>query len=539
MSGIFQAFNVAKLGMQVQQNAVSITSHNISNANTEGFSRQRVNLQTTQPFSYAGIGQFGTGVEVDSITRTRDEFLDDQIRVENSIEGRYKSGESALEQVEMVFLEPSDTGLNSVLDSFWNSWQELSKTPENSNAKTIVAQSAVTFTDAANHMDGQMETLKSDLATLQTSKVYDANLLLGQINDMNDQIYRVKVKGMEPNDLMDRRDLLVDRLSTIVGIETSLEENGSMEITNRETGELLLDANPKADTEIEMSVVQSVEYVPDDPDGKFWHLSLLRKGDSNDVHTVKTSDENYSQGDVVFTDADENWDDGEVTLTKPNLREGAVAGNSLALEKIEVYQSQLDSLINGIAQAVNKIHNPDSGEVDDDLSTIDFFTKSDGESNFNAENIAVNAAILDDVGEIQAGFLKNDELNPVGDGSRALAIAQLRNGRFDMSDIETDVDEYVTEDMSIPSDPAGTTFDSFYKDLIATVGIDTQDAHRGSENQDILLLQLNQRKDSISGVSIDEEVANLIQYQTAYQANARVMSTLTQMLDTLINGLGA
>jgi len=535
MSGIFQTFNVAKLGMQVQQNAVNTTSHNISNANTEGFSRQRVNLQTTQPFSYAGIGQFGTGVEVVSITRTRDEFLDSQIRFENSIEGRYKAGESALEQVEMVFLEPSDTGLNSVLDAFWNSWQELSKTPENSNAKTIVAQSAVTFCDAANHMDGQMETLKADLATLQTSKVYDANVLVGQINDMNDQIYRVKIKGLEPNDLMDRRDLLVDRLSTIVNIETSLDENGSMEITNRETGGILLDSNPKQPAEHEMSAVQSVEYVEGDIDGEY-HLTVARKGDSSDTYTIKTNVADYAQGDVVFTDPEEDWDDGVVALTRPDLQEGALAGNSLAIEDITAYKGKLDSLVNGIAKTVNKIHNPDSGEADDDISTMDFFLTKDGANDFSADNISVNPDILDDTNLVQAGEASD---SPAGDGSRALAIAQLRNGRFDMTDIETDVAGYDAGDMSITTNPAGTTFDSFYKDIVATIGIDTQDARRGSENQEILLLQLNQRKDSISGVSIDEEVASLIQYQTAYQANARVMSTLSQMLDTLINGLRA
>ncbi|PLX30884.1 MAG: flagellar hook-associated protein FlgK, partial [Clostridiales bacterium] len=402
MSGIFQTFNVAKLGMQVQQNAVNTTSHNVSNANTEGFSRQRVNLQTTQPFSYAGIGQFGTGVEVVSITRTRDEFLDAQIRFENAIDGRYKAGETALEQVEMVFLEPSDTGLNSVLDSFWNSWQELSKTPENSNAKTIVAQSAVTFCDAANHMDGQMETLKADLATLQASKIYDANILLDQINDMNDQIYRVKIKGLEPNDLMDRRDLLVDRLSSIIDIETSLTKDGSMEITNRETGGILLDSNPKEPAEYEMSAVQSVEYVEGDVDGEY-HLTVARKGDASDTYTVKTNVADYVQGDVVFTDPEEDWDDGVVALTRPDLQEGALAGNFLSIEKIEAYQDKLDSLVNGIAKTVNKIHNPDRGEVGDDLSTMDFFSTMDGEDDFTAENISVNSEILNNVNLVQAG----------------------------------------------------------------------------------------------------------------------------------------
>ncbi|MBK5251256.1 MAG: flagellar hook-associated protein FlgK [Peptostreptococcaceae bacterium] len=526
MSGIFQAFNVAKLGMQVQQYAVNTTSHNISNANTEGFSRQRVNLQTTQPFSYAGIGQLGTGVEVVSITRTRDELLDAQIRFENAIEGRFESGEAALEQVEMILLEPSDTGLNSTLGEFWNSWQELSKTPENVSAKTIVAQGAVTLTGTVNHLDGQMETLKADLTTLQTSKVYDANVLLGQINDMNDQIYRVNIKGMEPNDLMDRRDLLVDRLSSIINIETSLDKNGSMEITNRETGKILLDVNPKEPAEMEMSVVQSVVFVEGDTDGE-WHLTVSLKGDPTDIHTVKTNVADYTQGDVIFTDPREDWNDGTVILTKPDLKEGALVGNTMAMTDISNYQDQLDLLVNGIAQAVNKIHNPDG-------VTVDFFTGQEGEP-FTAENISVNAAILQDENLVQAGAVLD---GPAGDGSRALAIAQLRNGRFDMAAIGLDLAGYDAVDMSVPSNAEGT-FDSFYKGIIATVGIDTQSAQRGLENQETLLLQLNQRKESISGVSIDEEVANLIQYQTAYQANARVMSTLTQMLDTLLNGLFA
>ena len=527
MSGIFQTFNVAKLGMQAQQNAVNTASHNIANANTEGFSRQRVNLQTTLPFTYAGIGQFGTGVEVGSITRTRDEFLDTQIRLENAMDGRYKTDGAALEQVEMIFMEPSDTGLNSALDEFWNSWQELSKTPENSNAKTIVAHSAASLTDMANHMDGQLETLKADLTTLQASTVKDANVLLSQINDTNDQIYRVKLKGLEPNDLMDRRDLLVDRLSSIVDIKTSINEYGSMEISNRETGKILLNANPKETAEVEMSVVKTAAY--DDAAGE-WTLTVFRKGDSTEplkTVTLAGAPDAFCRGDVLLTDPLEDWDDGAVTLSKLPLEEGELAGNSLGIERIGEYQNRLDSLMNGIAQGVNTIHS-ETGQA--------FFTISGTATEFSAGNITVNENIMNDVNLVQAGEIAG---GPAGDGSRALAIAGLRNGRFNVENIEGDIAGYISGEMTIPSNAAGRSFDSFYKDLIATIGIESQDAIRGSENQEALLLQLNQRKESISGVSIDEEVASLIQYQTAYQANARVMETLSLMLDTLINGLGA
>ena len=532
MSGIFQTFNVAKLGMQAQQNAINTTSHNISNANTEGFSRQRVNLQTTQPYTYAGIGQIGTGVEIVSITRTRDEFLDAQIRFENAIGGRFESMETVLEQVEMVFLEPSDTGLNALLDDFWTSWQELSKAPENSNAKTIVAQSARTLADAVNHMDGQMETLKADTATLQASRVYDANALLGQINDLNEQIYKIKLKGLEPNDLMDRRDLLVDRLSSIVSIRVEEDPTGTIAILNRETGAELLGANPRENPEVVMSTIQSAVF--DEAVGT-WTLTIARGGDRSDVHTVTLAnpDENaFTQGDVLFTAPEEDWTDGTLsTLSKPALKDGALAGNCLAVEAVEAYQASLDALVNGIAQSVNEIHEAVDGTA--------FFETLDGAALFTAENLSVNGALLDDPTLIEAAQAAD---SPPGDGSRALAIAQLRNGRYPVGDA-AGFEAYVAAHydggaMAIASEDAGTTFDSFYKDIVAKIGIDSQSARRGSENQGTLLLQLNQRKESVSGVSMDEEVANLIQYQTAYQANAKVMATLTEMLDTLIHGLG-
>lgn len=522
MSGIFQTFNVAKRGMQAQQNAINTASHNISNANTDGFSRQRVNLQTTEPYTYVGIGQIGTGVEVVSITRTRDEFLDAQIQTENAIDGRFQSMEAVLEQVEMIFMEPSDTGLNTLLNEFWISWQELSKSPENSNAKTIVAQSADTLSRAVNHMDGQMESLVSDTAELQEAKVYDANMLLGQINDLNEQIYKVKIKGMEPNDLMDRRSLLVDQLSGIIDIKTETDGFGSMKIINRETGSILLDANPQALPEVEMSVVHAVA---SDGAGGF-DLTIALKGDFTKLVTVNIADSGFKQGDVIFA-APDAWSGSPVTLEKPELEEGALAGNRLAMDSVESYRDQLDALINGIAQSVNEIH----GAVDGTA----FFETADGGAVFSAANLSVSEAIIKNPGLIEAA---RDADSPAGDGSRALAIAQLRNGRFDMSDIETDIAGYIDADMAIPSNASGTSFDSFFKDIVAKIGINSQEAQRGADNQEALLLQLVQRRESISGVSLDEEVANLIQFQTAYQANAKVLSTLTLMLDTLINGLG-
>jgi flagellar hook-associated protein 1 FlgK len=520
MSGLFSTFNVAKQGMQVQQTAINTTSHNIANAATEGFSRQRVNLSTTLPNNLPGIGQVGTGVEIDSITRTRDIFLDAQVRYESSVQGKFESTNTVLEQVEIVFTEPSDTGLNAVMNEMWTSWQELSKSPESSNTRTVVAQNALTMAEAINHNVDQLNNIIDNTVALSESKAYDANTLLNQINNLNDQIYRAKIKGLIPNDLMDQRDLQIDQLADIICVKTEMNEFGSIQITSQETGDILLDANPESLPEVEISVIRSSVA---DGSGNF-EITLAKNGDIGEMVTfISTTD--YQEGDVVFVDPT-SWS-GTPVMTKPDLQEGQLSGQMEAIDTVENYQDMISDLACSLAEAINTVHS-DGG------IGIDFFVSSDGNP-ITAENITVNQNIVDDVELINAGYAVS---SPEGDGSRALAIAQLRNGNFQMNDLTQYASNYDSATMTIDSATSGTTFDNFYKDIVAKVGIDAQSAERGVENQGNLLLQLEQRKESISGVSIDEEVANLVQCQTVYQANARVMSTIQEMLDTLLNRMG-
>lgn len=521
MSGLFATFNVAKRGMQAQQTAINTTSHNIANAATEGYSRQRVNMSTSIPNNLPGIGQVGTGVEIDSITRTRDLFLDAQVRYESAVNGKFESSNTVLEQVEIVFLEPSDTGINTVMNEMWTSWQELSKTPESSNARTVVAQNAMTMADTLNHTTKQLNTIISDTVSLSEAKAYDANTLIDQINTLNDQIYRAQLKGLIPNDLMDERDLQLDNLAEIVNIKTEENRFGSIQITSAETGDILLSDNPELLPDYEISVIRAVE--PDGAGG--YTVTMAKKGDVGEILTF-TSATAYEAGDVVFVDP-ETWSDPAPTFVKPTLEEGQLKGQMDAIDSVTKYLDYLDNLAGSLAEAVNTIHQ-------DGANAIDFFVSSDGEP-ISAANIQVNQAILDDAQLINAGF---DATSSEGDGSRALAIAQLRNGTFPMTELSYYTDHYDAATMTIESTVTGTTFDNYYKDIVAKIGIDAQAAERGVENQGNLLQQLQMRKESVSGVSIDEEVANLIQYQTAYQANARVMSTIQTMLDTLINGMG-
>ncbi|HHY81569.1 MAG TPA: flagellar hook-associated protein FlgK [Clostridiales bacterium] len=548
MSGIFSTFNTAKRGMFAQQQAINTTGHNIANANTEGFSRQRVQLVTTPGYSLPNVGMVGTGVDIADVTRIRDAYLDVQIRLEKGIAGQYQARLEILEQVEMVFMEPSDTGLNTTMGLMWDAWQELAKSPENSNARTIVKENSKIFTENLNHLYQQLDSLKNDSISLTEKKAMEIHSILDQIKSLNDQIFKITIKNEKPNDLMDQRDLLMDKLSAIIDF-TSVEDKYGR-VTIKSGGKTLLQTEKGNEMPFQLSVVRSVKTLED---GNI-QVTLVRGGDSiNGITTLTMTKAEYDsyavdadsgsflqEGAVIFNDV--SWDginhaDGNLAIF--DVKHGELRGYQDISAEVAKYQDQLNGLARAIAYAVNTIHTGDGNP--DDPNPVSFFVgegNSGDISKINAGNIKVNEEILKDVRLINT---RKSEDSPEGNGERALAIAQLRNARLPIQDFIENPNTTVTykeDEMKFENVSGGNTFEGYFKDIIAELGISAQQAVRMVENQEALTGQLLQRRYSISGVSIDEEVANLIQFQHAYQANANVISTLTAMLDTIINRMG-
>ncbi len=155
MAGLFDTFTVATRGINVQQGAINTTAHNIANANTVGYSRQRAVIETTRPFGgmskfdSCGPGQIGTGAQITSIMRVRDSFIDYQVRNETSKLGNYQVTSDFLSQIEDVFGEPSDSGIQTLFSEFYSSFQELAKTPDKTSARTVALQKASALADAS------------------------------------------------------------------------------------------------------------------------------------------------------------------------------------------------------------------------------------------------------------------------------------------------------------------------------------------------------------------------------------------------------
>lgn len=262
MVSTFHGLETAKRALTTQQSALYTTGHNIANANTAGYTRQRVSMQTTEPYPSPGFnqpkitGQLGTGVKAGEVERIRNSFTDMQYRTENSKLGYWQAKSEMLTQVEDVMNELDDTGLSSAFDDFWKSLQDLATQPQNDGARRVVRENGVTLANTFNYMYNTLKNIQIDYRNEIDSTEDTINSILRQINSLNQQIASVEPHGYLPNDLYDKRDQLVDDLSQYLSIRVEKKSSGGLASANADglydiylatpDGEILKDSNGKA-----------------------------------------------------------------------------------------------------------------------------------------------------------------------------------------------------------------------------------------------------------------------------------------------------
>lgn len=567
MSGLFATFNVAKRGMGVQQKALDVTSHNISNANTLGYSRQRAEIETSRPFGMPSLnsvtepGQLGTGAQISAINRIRDTFTDYLYRNESSTYGNFEQRYNFLTQVEGVFTEPSDTGISSLMGKFFDAWQEVSKQPSSSRARTVLVEQTKALTNALNHASNQLEKLTDNAQSLLKDNVFEANNLLNQINQLNKEIRSVKVAGNTPNDLMDRRDLLLDELSLKFNIDVDRKNLETIELRPKDGGDFELVRPTDEESYSRLSYISGVEKQTNGSIKVTYYALGNMNSDSNKreliIDTAGMSEDDINatikglketrvifgneQGEAIK--ADGTVISGTIKLDdlqmfKPSS--GGFKGLMSIQEDVNKYKDELDRIAKAMAFAVNTVHSGTDKAGDDNLP---FFVNGKGgpEEEITAGNIKINDEISKDPMKIN---VKKDPSSGESDGSRALAIAQLRDTLLKVQDInnKTTRESFINgklnpDGMGIENDVSGMRVDGYFKDTINRLGVQCQEAKRMVKNQMTLLDGHNEARASVSGVSLDEEMANLIQFQHAYSANAKIVSTVDELLDVVINGL--
>lgn len=502
----FHGLEMAKQALFAQQSALYTTGNNISNANTKGYTRQRVNFESTSPFPPASRnrpeipGQMGTGVKAGSVQRVRDQFLDYQFRAENSESGYWSTKADALSRMEGLLNEPSENGLSKTMDQLWQSLQDLSVNPENSGARSVVAQRGLAVAETFNYLSDSLGSMRTDLKNQIDVTVKDANSILDQVNSINKQISNIETNGLLPNNLYDERDRLVDELSGIVNIE--------------------------------VSYTKSSDSAPEIADGLATIKLVGQKGKALEppANLVDGTMESVNKLSVNYSDISTNpQDQGSVTgitVGGKNYNVTDFTSNGSLKGFIESYGymdggnlkgtytdmlGNLDKMAETFANEFNKVHN-DGDDLNGNQGINDFFIKANGTG--AAGKIDVNTKILEDPELIAAA----SDGDGSGDGGNAYALAEV----FDKPLVDLD----------------NASVRGFYGSVIGNMGVNAQQANRMVENTEILRSQVEDQRMSVSSVSLDEEMSNMIKFQHAYNAAARSMTAVDEMLDRVINNMG-
>lgn len=539
MGSTFMGLETSKRGLSAQQSGLYTTGHNISNANTIGYSRQTVNLKPTNGFPGSGMnapqipGYLGTGATPGSIQRVRDQFIDNQFRQETTKLGYWGSKSNAISQMEDILSEPSTYGLNTAFDALFKSFQDLSAKPENSATRQVVAEKANHFADTLNYLNTQLTQVQTNLKNEITAQTKNINSILKKIAQLNEQISNVEPNGYLPNDLYDARDNLVDELSQYLPIKIDKTSSGG---NSKDMAEGIYNISLKLADGSSVELVKGIE-----------SATLVPQGAMKDENATPMYSEVDFDGSDTFTPLTqfkikmgENGNEAAVTIDQ--MIEGNGVLNSLATSYGTIKKEDdgtiaddakaqglyikklddLDTLVQQFATAFNDLHKSGytlayKDAAGNDVASVageDFFVAKDPSKPLSAKNIQVSPEILKDLNKIAASSTEGAE----GNGTNATALSNLKT--------------------QVLAGLNNASAQSFYQAMIADLGIQGEQAVSMSKNLGTTQLAIANNRASISAVSLDEEMTNMIMYQQAYNASARMLTVMDETLEKIINGMG-
>ncbi len=630
MNSTFMGIEIGKKGLSSHQQALHVTGHNISNAANKEYSRQRVIITAADPLYVPALnrsnaaGNIGQGSIVSTVERIRDAFIDDRIMIEKDVHGYWKTKSDLLYQVETIYNEPSDQSIRSRLDQLWKGWEELSKYPEERSTREVVKEKAVSLSNEVKHIYRQLYDLQQNANRQIAHTVDQINLYARDIRDLNERILKSEALGDNPNDLKDKRDALIEKLSELIninvgrndrdelivyigsenliqgevvhelkalmdqenqgyykvvwkGTETDVSIKGGSLLAQIDIRDKILRDNINSINAFAVNLVDLVNEVHRDGFGRngksnidfFQYINISDNVEGNydlnndgiaDVsaiykvsgsHKVDASAAIGIRGTLTFLSNDQFEIEQQIDYNETDTINTVMKKINDAKLGVAAYinhdgELALKGTISGDKDKKNFMikHLEDSGQFLVGLTGILKQSGTQGSFDYRRVNdiakflpdrehvtitprhnpaayMAVSDSIMFDVDNIAAakgrdigGTGDYNSPNGIGDGSNALLIANLRhkNAMIDKN----------------------TTFNDYYTSLISKIGSQGEEAKDRTENQETLLKNLTNMRESISGVNLDEEMSAMVAFQHGYNANARMISTFDKMLDTII-----
>jgi flagellar hook-associated protein 1 FlgK len=578
---LFSMLSMGANALHTQQILLNIAGQNIANAATEGYTRQRADI-VQHPDARIGRLLFGLGSNVATIERTREALIDDRFRRENSILGEFSLKAEYLTQVEDILAEPSQEGIAQALSSFFDSLQELANNPENEGVRSTVSGSGVALADSMNQSYELLNNLRMNLHEIVNGTVDEINNLVSGIADLNRKIGSLEAGSDTANASRDSRDLLLNELSELVSVEIRRNPNGTASVyldgyalvQDFSSNSIGVRVNPGSslpgDDLLEIVAVGAGNRPLNIESGKLGGLLDIRDNivtdqvladlDELSLKLIEEVNRIHSQGQglVRFNSITSEYavSDANIAIEDAGLPFTPVDGSFFLavydsegqlLEQREITIDADTDTLNTIAAQINTAFGIsgnltatvtsdnrlviETAAPDTTFSFISDDTQAGDTSDFllgmgfnpfftfdpdigPAATIAVSSAIQEDPALIAAGFSTGP-----GDNRNALALAQLRNA-------------------GVLGANNNATLEEFYQTTLVSLGFATQEANDRSEIQSGVVAGIGNLRDSIAGVSLDEEGVNTIMAQQAYEASARFISAVNDVLEILLTEVG-
>jgi flagellar hook-associated protein 1 FlgK len=564
MSSIYTIMNTAKWALLTHEKSLQVTSHNIANLGTPGYSRQELILETTMPLS-SHPGQIGTGVRAVQVRRVYDRFLESQIGQEMQALGRWQAREESMDQVSAVLNEAPDSGLNARMAEFWAAWEEVANNPSGQAERVDLVMKAQSLAQRVNQIHSGLTEIRHQMDESVLEGLNTINSISGQIASLNEKIAHVEASGQDANDYRDKREQLLKDLSEMIDFNSFEESDGKVSVlvaggkpvvmgntsfslqgeTNAsgfydvmwndgkdnltnitsqiQEGKLAAWLEMRDDSiqsyvdqinTLAATMIQEVNRLHSDGVGLTYYDSLAASYavDSDAVPLASAASGLPFWDEIVEGNGFSLWVYDTTAETHTEASITIDPGDTLEdlRQKIDAVGGVSATISNGrltiSANTGYQFHF--SGDDSNVLMAVGMNTFFDGS---DASDMAVNGVIQSDGNKIAAA-VDHDALP--GDNRNALAISDLQDATILVGNT--------------------STFDGYFNSLVGTVGASSSDAKANVEHQTLMVEQLENRREQISGVSLDEEMTNLMKFQHAYDASAQMIRVVDEMLDTII-----
>ena len=545
---------IGTTALSALQRAISTTGQNIANVNTDGYSRQSVTF-SARPAQDIGVGFLGSGVQVTSIDRAYSQFMANDVQQRTASSGYYSLYANAAERIDSMLGDPS-TSITQAMDNFFASAEAVANSPTSLPERQVMLSNAETLVQRFDYIVGRVDDVTKEMNSQIAGAVSEINQLSGGIATLNEEIAKVSGRsGGLPNDLLDQRDALIVQLSSLVDTKTVAQDDGSLNVFIGRgqplvTGSVAETLATQTDPDLgSTSIVTLSAFVAGSSDvsdfltgGKLGaaltvtdevvnptrrELNLLAVGFAETVNAIQEGGDDLQgvNGTALFTktegvvktapsvdDSTANSGNAAVTFTVTDAK--LLTGDSYRVD----YTATGVNLRNLTTDAVTTL-GASPATVDGVQITYTAQVATGGAGANQGDAFIVDPVFqasrflevkIDDPAKIAAA----SNGGAAGNNSNMLAMIELR----DQSLLKGNT----------------ATYGEVYNNLLSDVAVRTQRAQSSAETETALLGSALDRQSSLQGVNLDEEAANLVRYQQAYQAAAQIVAVANEVFDTLL-----